>query len=325
MQQPGLLVISLDFELHWGVRDRRSVASYREHLLGVRQAVPALLELFRRYELHATWASVGMLAAAGRAELQALQPAELPHYADANLSPYPDVATLGDSEAADPFHFAPSLLHQIAATPHQEIASHTFAHYYCLEPGQTAQAFQADMAAQAQALAAYGPLTSIVFPRNQVNRSYLSHCAAAGLRAYRGTERAWFYRPVADRRDHRGRRLLRLIDAYLPLAGSHTYALPQAEAGLVDVRSSRFLRPFSQRLRYLEPLRLRRITKALEVAARRRRIFHLWWHPHNFGQQLAENMAVLEAVVQRFAELRSRYGMRSCSMREVAELGEVHA
>jgi hypothetical protein len=39
MSLQGALVISLDFELHWGVRDKRSVASYRENLLGARRAV----------------------------------------------------------------------------------------------------------------------------------------------------------------------------------------------------------------------------------------------------------------------------------------------
>lgn len=48
VQNSGGFVISLDFELHWGVRDHRSVDEYRPNLLGVRQALPAMLELFER-------------------------------------------------------------------------------------------------------------------------------------------------------------------------------------------------------------------------------------------------------------------------------------
>ena len=42
----GAFVISLDFELFWGVRDSKSLADYGANILGVRQAIPAMLELF---------------------------------------------------------------------------------------------------------------------------------------------------------------------------------------------------------------------------------------------------------------------------------------
>src|SRR4051794_24900749 len=51
----GRLVVSLDFELYWGVRDQRSIADYRANLLGVRDVVPRLLELFERHGIRVTW------------------------------------------------------------------------------------------------------------------------------------------------------------------------------------------------------------------------------------------------------------------------------
>jgi hypothetical protein len=42
----GAFTISIDFELYWGVRDTRSLDAYREHLDGVRQAIPRMLGLF---------------------------------------------------------------------------------------------------------------------------------------------------------------------------------------------------------------------------------------------------------------------------------------
>ena len=70
---PGVLVISLDFELHWGVRDLTPVdGPYRGNLLGAREAVPRMLELFERFEFGATWATVGFLFASTRDELERL-------------------------------------------------------------------------------------------------------------------------------------------------------------------------------------------------------------------------------------------------------------
>jgi hypothetical protein len=54
-------LISLDFELMWGVRDHRSIATYGKNILGVREAIPAMLAMFTKYRVKATWATVGML------------------------------------------------------------------------------------------------------------------------------------------------------------------------------------------------------------------------------------------------------------------------
>ncbi|MHA1528665.1 MAG: hypothetical protein ACTSVG_06570 [Alphaproteobacteria bacterium] len=163
----GGFVISLDFELMWGVRDKRTIANYGANILGARQAVPRLLELFARHRLGCTWATVGMLFFEDRAALRAALPELRPGYAARNLSPYDDLDRIGETERDDPYHFALSLIRQIAATPGQEVATHTFSHFYCLEPGQTVAEFGADLAAARTAAKAIGiTLESIVFPRN---------------------------------------------------------------------------------------------------------------------------------------------------------------
>ena len=91
----GSLVISLDFELNWGVRDSRPGGDYRANLLGVRQAVPALLDLFARYGIHATWATVGLLFCRSREEMLEAAPSIRPQYDNARLSPYSAIDTIG--------------------------------------------------------------------------------------------------------------------------------------------------------------------------------------------------------------------------------------
>jgi hypothetical protein len=87
---------------------------------------------------------------------------------------------------------------------------------------------------------------------------------------------------------------------------------------MIDVRSSRFLRP-ARTDRLSEGLRLHRITNAMEKAAQRGTIFHLWWHPHNFGVNLARNLTFLTAILDQFRRLQDRYGMQSMTMAEIAE------
>jgi hypothetical protein len=314
----GRFVVSLDFELHWGVRDHLSVDDYRANLLGVREAVPALLDLFRRYETHATWATVGMLFASNKRELEAAFPARLPRYADPALSPYDAMGEVGDDEASDPFHYAPSLIRQIAETPHQEVATHTFSHFYCLEDGQTAEDFDADLAAAEAIGARYGEVcASIVFPRNQLNPAYLPVLARRGVRAMRGNPPHWAYATRAHGAETPARRAVRLLDAYLPLLSTSRTPGPTAE-GPVDVPASLFFRPFSAKARAAEPLRLARVELAMTRAARTGRVFHLWWHPHNFGVNLRENLANLERLLVHARMLARRHGFESATMCEAA-------
>src|SRR5882762_487190 len=255
----GALVISLDFELHWGVRDKLSVADYRQNLVGARRAVPAMLELFTEFGVHATWATVGFLFFESKRELVEALPARRPAYVHHELSPYEALDGVGENERDDPFHFAPSLIRRIADTPHQEVGTHTFSHYYCLEAGQVDADFRADLeAAVAVARAKLGRRPeSIVFPRNQVAPPYLGVCREVGLVAYRGNLAGWTYRARSEERESLFRRGVRLADAYVPLTGRNSEPLMTGTAATpVNIPASRYLRPYSVARRRLEPLRL---------------------------------------------------------------------
>jgi hypothetical protein len=115
------------------------------------------------------------------------------------------------------------------------------------------------------------------------------------------------------------KRAARLADAYVPIAGHGTFRPRRdSRSGLVDVPGSAFLRPHSPRLRRLDPLKVNRIKRAMSHAAGRSEVFHLWWHPHNFGVDLRENMATLAAVLDHLDALRRTHGMQSLSMAEAA-------
>jgi peptidoglycan/xylan/chitin deacetylase (PgdA/CDA1 family) len=323
----GALVISLDFELHWGVRDKRSVdGSYRENLLGARQAIPQMLDLFEEFGVAATWATVGFLFAKNRQERDEFSPSLRPQYKNPKLDAYSELT--GNSEDDDPLHYASSLIARVAKTPRQEIATHTFSHYYCQEPGETREAFAADIAsAMAIGRRCGFDIRSIVFPRNQFRSGYESVLKEAGITCYRGNEPNWMYRPRARGEETLAVRAPRLIDGYISLSGPKYFRWEEITRnnGLHDVRASMFLRPYSTQRKSLEPIRLRRIAGGIRAAAKDRGIFHLWWHPHNFGKNITENLEFLRGVLKVFAEQRQVHGMQSLSMIEVASLAPAFA
>lgn len=308
----GEFVISLDFELLWGLRDHATRESYGSRILGGRDAIPQMLERFERDGIAATWATVGMLFCETREELlDSLPPADLrPRYRDATLSNYSYLEEVGPDEARDPYYFGAALIERIADCPGQEIATHTMTHFYCLEPGASVESFEADLDAACRVAARRGiTLRSIVFPRNQYAAPHLDAIRKKGIRRYRGNPTSWAYRPEAGAGQTLSRRLLRLMDAHSGMLGPHLYP-----PGSGDVPASHFLRPCSGGLARVHPLHLQVIERAMTRAAKVGLGFHLWWHPHNFGMNTAENLAGLERIIAHFVRLRDAYGMVSRSM-----------
>lgn len=318
--QPGVFMISLDFELRWGTRDSIPLDRYRRNVLGARRVIPHLVAAFAASGVHATWATVGFLFFDRKEELLASLPAVLPAYTNPALSPYPDLATLGVNEREDPYHFGRSLVREIASHPGQEIGTHTFSHYFCLEKGQTPAAFQADLVAAVGAAQALGlTLRSLVFPRNQLNPSYLEICRRLGIMTYRGVEKAWPYKPVPTGDEGPTKRLVRLVDSYIDITGDNDFRPQQPAAHLpLNLPSSRFLRPTCPGWQLFDRVRLQRILAGMTSAARNGTVFHLWWHPHNFGAQPDANLAFLACILAHYRRLAGSYGMLSRNMGELA-------
>lgn len=312
--QSGALVISLDFELHWGVRDCVPLdKAERKRLLIARAMVPKILALFSEYSIRATWATVGALFADSGEQFNAFAPRTRPAYAASTLNPY--IEKLGRSEQDDPFHFAPSLIREIASTSGQEIASHSFSHYYCMEKGQDGEAFEADLVSAVSIARHCGyRLESFVFPRNQANRAYFSVAARHGIRVIRAVGEAGPYAAMdfngQKRWKHRGARLL---DTFTNVYGAQTVPWPVHESPAI-LKPSRYLQPCRSWLRPLDSLKIDRIVSQMKAAAEEGTVFHLWWHPEDFATGGDANLSVLRQVLCAFCELRDRKRMRSLNM-----------
>lgn len=316
MQKPTLIV-SLDYELFWGMQDHVVLSDYEANILGGKAAIPRMLELFQKYGIHATWATVGFQFAKNYDQLKGYfpSPALLPAYENPALSSYRCFGTIGTDEASAPCFYAPSLIEKIAAVPGQEIGSHTFSHYYCREPGQTTGQFRADMEAAKAIAADHGyDLKSVILPRNQCEPEYTKVLTDLGFTAYRDEENDWIHEKVKCRPLMR---LLRLADVYLPLTGQGGYQ-PAVEDGIVNLVGSRMYKPYFKSLAFLEGLKVRRIKKQMRHAAKKGLVFHLWWHPHNVGVHTDFHMAQLEEIFSYYEELKEKYGMRSLNMGEAA-------
>jgi peptidoglycan/xylan/chitin deacetylase (PgdA/CDA1 family) len=332
----GIFTISLDFELHWGgfekwplagaqstVDSRPLTSGYNQYFLNTRSVIPQMLALFDRYGVHVTWASVGMLMHHNFESLQKNFPAIRPTYQHNELSAYSYIEQIGigADEVQDPFHYADSLVRQILNTEHQELGSHTFSHYYCNEAGQTLEQFRADLQAAQRAASAYGvQLKSLVFPRNQFNDDYLRVCYEEGFTSVRSNPRDWFWN-IDTREETAWKRLNRGLDAYFSIGTKNTYPLDSmaVRTGLpISQPASRLLRPYRPKELFLNRFKIDRIKDEMQRAAQADDVYHLWWHPHNFGAYPQASLEALEVILKEYQRCRERYNMVSLNMGEVS-------
>ncbi|AQY51994.1 hypothetical protein PWEIH_04763 [Listeria weihenstephanensis FSL R9-0317] len=317
----GYFVISLDFELRWGSYTWDSEHTYDTNIFGARKAIPDMLQMFEAYQIHATWATVGALFAPSKTAIintneQYFDDTSVPH-----VSPFlKECAELGEEESEDPSHYALSLIKKIRATAHQELGLHTFSHFYCLDNKNAEETFERDTRAALAMMDAQNiQPTSFVFPRNQFNPALLDVLKKHGLDVVRGNENHSLYRE-REGRERKLHRALRLMDSYINISGHHTFASDTClKDGMINIPSSRFLRPYAKKAPFLESLKLHRIKKAMRHASKHGEVFHLWFHPHNFGRDIEENIKMLQEICEYYEDLQNEFGFESVTMQELAQ------
>lgn len=323
MKNPGVFVVSLDFELHWGCFETKRVLDIptQQYFLNTRKAIPEMLSIFAANDIHVTWAIVGMLYRKNATEWEQHQPKLLPTINNPHASAYEWIKANGFYSEEDPFHFAPELVELIQKTPHQEIGTHTYAHYFCLEEGQTKEQFREDIRMACDLAKEKGiVIRSLVFPRNQFNEEYLSICTEFGINAVRTNPDIWYW-SYSDNAGGFMKRFFRAGDAYLKFQ-------PIKRQYLKDIDTSRrpLLLPASRLYRSWRPhypienkLKLKRILNEMTKAAQKGAYYHIWWHPHNFGNYPQECLDELSKIVQHFKYLEKKYGFETLNMNELTQ------
>ncbi|WP_162051932.1 polysaccharide deacetylase family protein [Pontibacter pamirensis] len=319
MKDIPVFTISLDFELYWGIFDKVPLESRYTYFDNTRQVIPQILSLFKQNNVHASWATVGMLMAADWDDWRSFTPAALPDYTNKKLSAYRlDKDFAMENGQVSRYFFAPDLVKAIRDTPCQEVGTHTFSHYYCREEGQTVAQFKSDLqAAKRIAERDNISLQSLVFPRNQYNEPYLSVCFEEGVKTVRANPVDWWWKQGV--KDNLLRKVFRAGDCYTPLSQKTSFKLSSLvlQDGMpLSIPASRLLRPVHSG-NFLNQLRLKRVLNEMTVAAKTNSCYHLWWHPHNFGDNPERSMADLKTIVAHFKILEKQYKMESMHMTDI--------
>ncbi|KAB1155840.1 polysaccharide deacetylase family protein [Flavobacterium luteum] len=310
----GTLVISLDFELIWGIFDHADILNKKQYFDNTLNVIPEIIECFDKNEVRATWATVGMLFNDNWEEWVANSPNNKPTYQNEKLDAYA-YGAMHRKSGLDRFFFAPNLIKEIQQAKGQEVGTHTYSHYYCLESGQNEEQFASDIDIAIKLASKFNiNLKSLVFPRNQFNESYLACCAQKGLSSVRSNPNVWYWNTMAPQTI--ATKVFRTADAYFPL-GTKSYGADSLIKNIPLCQpSSRFLRP-QHTIELINSLRLNRIKNEIIQAAQKGEVYHLWWHPHNFGIDPEGAIKTLKAIIEVYTYCKDNFGMESKTMQEL--------
>ena len=300
----GFFVISLDYELYWGVHDVFSVEKYGENIRRVKDIIPRLLELFNKYQIHATFAVVGAIYHNSTDEFYSniTDTSKLPKYANELLSPYS-----GDGKykvCKYPDLFFQNRIIELIRTQNHEICTHTYCHFYCDEIGASVESFEYDITKAVEIAEKYGDkISSIIFPRNQVNSlPFEKILLNKGITCYRCNP----YKSFSNNNIHN--KIIRTLSAYLPIF-SLSSQLPKDEK-IIRIKANHFLRPYTK-FAIINRLQIYKIKLSIKQAAKKKQLFHLWWHPHNFGSNTEKNFEILEEILYYYKQMNKKYGIIS--------------
>ena len=318
MDKAGKFVISLDFELFWGVSENKTIKNYGINISNTHDVVNKLLNLFSKYNIEATWATVGFIFFNDINKLKKYikkNKIDTIKYKNKFLNNFLLIDSFDDFD--NRYLFALDLVNKIIESDGQELASHTFSHMYTLEDGVTNKDIKVDTKSMFSLFSKLDlSLNTVVFPRNQYSEDVIDIMSDIGVKAYRGNQSSYLYKPSLNQ--NLLKRFLRLLDSYVNISGFNSSKLKE-QKNILDIPASRFLRPYNNKLRLFEKLRLQRIKNEMTFAAKTGSNYHLWWHPHNFGSNCSENLAFLEKIISHQKILEKLYGFESKNMRSISK------
>lgn len=310
----GNFLISLDFELLWGLtgRNEQELLPHLPKIHNAQNALKEIINLLEEYNIKCTVAFVGAMNYDSKKELKNIIPEIQPQYSNILYSPYVYLLPKIEHIYTEDLLFCKSTIEDLKNKPLVELCSHTFSHYYCLEEGQNIRDFEEDIKlAYNEALKCNIKFRSIIFPRNQVSKDYLDVCKKYEFTHYRGNIDSFLYKAHKKSNRYSIKGALRFLDNYFNLSGHNCYSVNNTAIPLKNIIGSRFFRPYSNRLFFLEFLKLRRIKRSMLHAAKNNLTYHIWWHPHNFGSYTSTNLKELKQICEYFKYLNQKYNYQS--------------
>lgn len=287
----GVFTLSLDTELAWGYRDLPDLLN--KHLYEIKHTrivIDKLLKLLEKYRISADWAVVGGLLAES-SEQKEMHP------------------MIGPEEIWCGRDVVKKIM---SSTVYQEIGCHSFSHVLFGDPKTERKTVREELEKCKTMAKKLGvTLNSFVFPRNL--EGFYEEISSAGFSVFRGLEPYWYkkYPKKVQKACH-------VLDQFFAL--TPPVVLPEMKAGLVNIPGS-MLYLSVDGFRKLIPVscRVKKAKKGIIKAVKEKKVFHLWFHPHNLASGPDQLLAGLEEILKEADIQRNRGYLKIQTMEQIAK------
>ncbi len=307
----GTFTISLDTELAWGWIDSPKRKLYDPLFRSARENVDRLLELFDKYNIPATWAVVGkMIDYEGASESH-------DRFQVSDFYPGLDSRSLYSNSDLHNEHFSlllfPEVIDKIRnSRAAHEIGAHSYSHIVFTSVSEEhREIIDKDLSRMVTSLKAYGiSPDSFVFPRNKVG--HLDLLKSYGFKRYRDKD------PILDHKTSILDKLLNNLIQILPISPQVGKAEYDAN-GLIKIPGGLLFRQTHLGLKKNIPISLTtaKAIMGLKSAYKKNGIFHLWFHPFNFGTNTEKHFKAFEKVLSKASTLRAQDKLEIKTMNQI--------
>lgn len=309
----GRFILSLDYELIWGVYEKKRIWDYvHSNLNNANDALVKICDLAEQYDIKLSIGIVGLLNIDHNKNDDSIcnnKIKSIAFWKKNRESIYRNHLTDFDKICGDP-----SIIQNLISRKNIEIVSHTYYHSFFQDEENLKETLSLESFKIKELFKLLEiPMNSIIFPRNQYNKELLKEFQTLGFRYFRGIDFgfSWTKHSLFKKNFNLLSKLYYIIRLYSGYPVDRTYFLPKKEMGLKNVKGSYFMRPYNHITKKIEHRKVLSIKKQMSKAALEGKYFHIWWHPHNYGKNLNENLSQIEEIFRHYKELNLKFGYES--------------
>jgi|TARA_A100001015_G_scaffold299190_1_gene382918 hypothetical protein len=303
------LIISLDYELRWGmdIIYGSSVNDSNIYISQTPRVVNNMLSIFSKYEIKSTWASV--LAISMKSWNEYFEVLDL--YGIKNDGPhFGHTSNFHNFKEFEKYYFSYNSMKTINDFELAEIGSHSFRHTYFGEDQYNSNDFILDNKICADILNNKFNIKKpcYVFPRNQI--VHIDEIDRTSIVGYREVPNIFGYKNTKSTKNNRlFTKLSRFSNDVIPFVSKPSKRTTFYSVGDMHIRFN-----MPDLFWKIQLLKLENMIKSKESYES---TIHLWWHPHNISINPSKNITRLEELLKLIRKYINNKSIESSFMSEV--------
>jgi peptidoglycan/xylan/chitin deacetylase (PgdA/CDA1 family) len=276
--------------------------------------IDALLSLFEKYQIPATWATVGHLFLDRCSSVDGVKHPDMPRPTHSWFKQDWYILDPASNIEQDPIWYGRDVVEKIkAAEPRQDIGCHSFSHTIFGDNGCSEKVAEAEIAKCVGLAQEMGiELKSFVFPRSQEGHHHL--LSKFGFSCYRASRPGWF-----NLLEGQAKRVAKLLNDLLVIPPSCA-VVEEKIHGLWNISASAYYRPTYGSAKIIPVAsRVRQSVRGIAKAISSKGVFHLCLHPCDLAFETESLIGGLDRILRCAYQAKKDGSLDLFSMAQFAE------